>query len=359
MQWDIFCRVIDNFGDIGVCWRLAADLGHRGESVRLWVDDASALAWMAPNGAPGVEVHAWTAVVSFPAPGDVVVEAFGCELPSAFIAAMASRQPQPAWINLEYLSAEDYVERSHGLLSPQFSGPGAGLRKHFFYPGFTERTGGLLREPGLIDAQRAFDRDAWLSALGHARRPGEQVVSLFCYDGQPALPALLAHLADAPTLMLVTPGQATAQVAALLGLTPRPGGQADSGLLRLGWLPPLPQVQFDRLLWACDLNFVRGEDSFVRAQWAGQPFVWQIYPQGDGAHEIKLEAFLQRFLLGAEPELAARVRHLWHGWNGMAHGSGPWPPAQAWRPLVTGWRDGLLAQADLCTQLLGFVRQTG
>jgi hypothetical protein len=23
LHWDIFCRVIDNFGDIGVCWRLA------------------------------------------------------------------------------------------------------------------------------------------------------------------------------------------------------------------------------------------------------------------------------------------------------------------------------------------------
>ncbi len=60
MHWDLFCRVIDNFGDIGVCWRLAADLGARGESVRLWVDDASALAWMAPQGSAGVEVLRWT-----------------------------------------------------------------------------------------------------------------------------------------------------------------------------------------------------------------------------------------------------------------------------------------------------------
>ncbi|MEO7887531.1 MAG: elongation factor P maturation arginine rhamnosyltransferase EarP, partial [Polaromonas sp.] len=44
LQWDIFCKVIDNFGDIGVCWRLAADLASRGHKVRLWVDDASALA---------------------------------------------------------------------------------------------------------------------------------------------------------------------------------------------------------------------------------------------------------------------------------------------------------------------------
>lgn len=358
MQWDVFCRVIDNFGDIGVCWRLAADLGGRGEQVRLWVDDPSALAWMAPEGAPNVDVFLWAEAARLPAPGDVVIEAFGCELPPAFIEQMACRQPPPAWINLEYLSAEDYVERSHGLPSPQFSGPGAGLRKHFFYPGFTARTGGLLREPGLIEARLAFDRDDWLARHGYARLPGERVVSLFCYDN-PALPQLLAHATEAPTLLLVTPGAASAQIGALLEAAPQPGAVADSGLLRVGWLPALPQAQFDRLLWACDLNFVRGEDSFVRAQWAAQAFVWQIYPQGDGAHEVKLQAFLDRFLAGADDALASRMRSLWHGWNGMARTLGPWPPADAWRAHVKSWRDALLGQPDLCTQLLGFVRRTG
>ncbi|UZG45856.1 elongation factor P maturation arginine rhamnosyltransferase EarP [Caldimonas thermodepolymerans] len=359
MRWDIFCRVIDNYGDIGVCWRLAADLGARGEQVRLWADDLSALDWMAPHGAPGVEVQAWTTATRFPPPGDVVIEAFGCELPAEVVAGMAARQPQPAWINLEYLSAEDYVERCHGLLSPQFSGPGAGLRKHFFYPGFTPRTGGLLREPGLMAEQPAFDGDAWLAQLGFARQPGERVASLFCYRN-PALPTLLAQLAQAPTLLLVTPGLAAQQVAEALGLPVQPGRTAVAGNLRLGWLPPLPQTGFDRLLWACDLNFVRGEDSFVRAQWAGQPFVWHIYPQGDAAHEVKLDAFLDRFLADADPALAAPLRALWHGWNGMAPAlPASWPPADAWAAQVRRWRDGLLAQPDLATQLLRFVRQTG
>ncbi|WP_313335498.1 elongation factor P maturation arginine rhamnosyltransferase EarP, partial [Comamonas sp.] len=75
--WDIFCQVIDNFGDIGVCWRLAADLARRGCQVRLWVDDGSALAWMAPQGAPGVTVHPWPGAVPASGIADVVVEAFG------------------------------------------------------------------------------------------------------------------------------------------------------------------------------------------------------------------------------------------------------------------------------------------
>lgn len=202
MLWDIFCRVIDNHGDLGVTWRLARDLAARGHQARLWVDDASALAWMAPDRHDqheGVAVLPWPAGDVDAVPGDVVIEAFGCEVPPAFVARMAARRPAPRWVNLEYLSAEDYVERSHGLASPQFHGPGAGLVKHFFYPGFTARTGGLLREPDLLARRAAFDGAAWLAAHGWAPQPGERVVSLFAY-ANPGLPALLDALAQEPTL---------------------------------------------------------------------------------------------------------------------------------------------------------------
>ena len=153
MQWDLFCRVVDNHGDLGVCWRLAADLGSRGETVRLWVDDASALAWMAPQGATGVELRAWPEAEDEPEPGDVVIEAFGCDPPASFVARMATRARAPVWINLEYLSAEPYVARSHGLPSPQRNG----LVKWFFYPGFDAHSGGLLRERDLLAQREAFD----------------------------------------------------------------------------------------------------------------------------------------------------------------------------------------------------------
>ena len=40
LAWDIFCTVIDNYGDIGICWRLARQLRvDDGQRVRLWVDD--------------------------------------------------------------------------------------------------------------------------------------------------------------------------------------------------------------------------------------------------------------------------------------------------------------------------------
>jgi uncharacterized repeat protein (TIGR03837 family) len=352
-RWDIFCRVIDNFGDIGVCWRLASDLAARGERVRLWVDDASALAWMAtPEARARVEVIAWTATPPDLPPGDVVIEAFGCDPPAAFVARMAAMTSPPAWINLEYLSAEAYVERSHLLPSPVGSGPGRGLVKRYFYPGFTPRTGGLLREPELMAAREAFDRDAWLAAQGWARAPAERVVVLFCYPDPPALPALLAALATQSTLLLATPGAATAALHRL-SLPANVRGIA---------LPWLPQPAFDRLLWSADLNLVRGEDSFVRAQWAGAPFVWQIYPQHDDAHVAKLQSFLDRFFdAPGTPHGPWRdqVRTLWSAWNGLAPGPAQLPDLAAWRTACRAWRDGLVAQPDLASQLIALVAGTG
>lgn len=355
MLWDIFCNVIDNHGDIGVTWRLSAELAARGEQVRLWVDDPSALAWMAPDGREGVSVIHWNAQAPAVVPGDVVVEAFGCDPHEAFVAALAERTRregrQPAWINLEYLSAEGYVERCHGLPSPVMSGPAQGLVKRFFYPGFSARTGGLIREAGLAARQHDFDRADWLARLAPQLRSEngeaapelahERLVSLFCYE--PAvLPQLLRQLGQGHgpqrTRLLVTAGRAEAAVRSALAASsgaPRPA---------ISYLPLMPQPDFDALLWSCDLNFVRGEDSLVRALWAGRPFIWHIYPQDDGAHAAKLRAFLDWF--GASNSL--RAAH--EAWNGLG---GALPPLDipAWQPAAQDSRARLLGQEDLVTQL--------
>ena len=376
---DIFCRVIDNHGDLGVCWRLCADLAQRGHAVRLWVDDASALAWMAPQGCAGVTVHAWPddATLQVLAQdttfniGDVVVEAFGCELPEAFQALMA-QGTSPVWINLEYLSAESYVARSHGLASPVMSGPARGMTKWFFFPGFTPDTGGLLREPDLLNPrapdsntpsgitasqtrQAKFDRVAWLSALPLDKpiAEHERLISLFCYEPA-ALPDLLTQLsqADAPTRLLVTQGRPSAAVVAATHALHMPS--SGTGALHISQLTYLSQTDFDHLLWACDFNFVRGEDSLVRALWAGQPFVWHIYPQDDLAHHDKLRAF------EATLNMPANLRKFHAVWNGLE--TGPLPALS--RAVIDDWRawsrqtqQGLQTQTDLTSQLLLFVAQ--
>lgn len=348
LRWDLFCRVIDNHGDLGVCWRLARCLAAQGHAVRLFVDDASALAWMAPEAVAGtgrvegIEVLAWPAPGdAAPEPGDVVVEAFGCDPPAAFVALMTQRaqaHAQPVWINLEYLSAEAWVERAHGLPSPQANG----LMKWFFFPGFTPATGGLLREPGLRAQQLAFDGRAWLAAQGWEPQAHERVAFVFGYDN-PALPALQAELARQPTLLLLAPGPSQAR---LLG-TPAPAG------LRRIALPPVSQPDFDHLLWASDFNAVRGEDSLVRALWAGAPWVWQAYPQHDGAHQAKVEALLAR--LQAPPDVAA----LWRAFNGMGTHPLRLPAASAWQGAMAEAQAALGRADDLATQLVRFAVAQG
>jgi len=345
MRWDLFCRVIDNHGDLGVCWRLAADLGSRGEEVRLWVDDPSALVWMAPRGAPGVSVIGWTSPAPDLEPGQVVIEAFGCDPPAAFVARMAAHAAAPAWINLEYLSAEPYVERCHGLPSPQLQGPGAGMTKWFFYPGFTPASGGLLRG----DDSRPDDAAAWLTAQGVALRAGERRISLFAYADAP-LRALFDRLDTEPTLVLLTAGAAQAPALALFDDQRRRGRQ-----LRAHALPWFDQAGYDRLLRACDINFARGEDSIVRAMWAGAPFVWQIYAQADGAQAAKLEALLNLFLGHGPAAVAADARALWRAWNGLGAWPAALPEAAAWRALCGAWRRHLAAQDDLTSRLLRFL----
>lgn len=358
--WDLFCRVIDNHGDLGVCWRLARELGARGHAVRLWVDDASALAWMAPEGARGVQLRPWrepfdaAALAGLPR-ADVWVEAFGCELPPAFIAhgaQAAAGRPPPVWINLEYLSAEAWVARMHGLPSPVLQGPAAGWTKWFYYPGLTEQTGGLLREADLPARQQAFDRAAWLAAHGLPWR-GEHLVSLFCYE-PPALAAWLAQLdaAAQPTRLLVTAGRAAQAVRAAIEQEKDRSRRLDGrGQLSISYLPHWSQIDYDHLLWACDLNMVRGEDSLVRALWAGRPLVWQPYVQDDGAHRAKLQAMLDAL----DAPLDVRAFH--RAWSGIDAAPLPQPDWPAWAAGVQAARARLQGQADLTAQLIGFVQQ--
>ena len=351
--WDIFCTVIDNHGDLGVCWRLARQMQRAGASVRLWVDDARALDWMAPDAVcgltPGIAVLPWSQATQpqalAPLPrADVWVEAFGCHLPDAFIAhgvAGTGQSRPPTWINLEYLSAEEWVPRMHGLPSPVMSGPAKGWSKRFFYPGFTPDTGGLLRETDLPIRQQAFNRAAWRAAQAPDLPAGACLISLFCYE--PAgLPTFLHMLANTPHQLLVTPGRPLAAVQAAIQAMPAP-------LPAWRAVPYTDQEGFDALLWACDLNFVRGEDSLVRALWAGQPFVWNIYPQHDDAHHAKLDAFLNWL------QAPASLRRFHHVWNGMA--TGPLPTLDAatlaqWTSCAQAARQRLLSQTDLLTRLL-------
>ena len=363
-RWDIFCRVIDNYGDAGVCWRLARQLAaEHALEVTLWIDRVATLARLVPaiDAASDTQVASGVAVRPLiddappPRLPDMVVEGFGCGLPARYVDAMAAAATPPPWINLEYLSAEPWVDSAHGLASPH---PRLPLTRHFWFPGFTAKTGGLIREAGLLEA-----RDAW--RLRQARSADTLRVVLFCYANG-ALPALFDAWAegDERIVCVVPEGVATAALDAWLrGAVPHAGQRATRGRLAVEVVPFTTQDAFDRLLWAAGINFVRGEDSFVRAQWAARAFVWQPYPQEHDAHRLKLDAFVTRYGQALDAPARQALAAFWDAFNGEDGEAAvqAWP---AYRATVAAyeahgqrWADTLASLPDLATGLVDFWRR--
>jgi uncharacterized repeat protein (TIGR03837 family) len=418
-SWDIFCNVVDNYGDAAVCWRLARGLAQETHvPVRLWIDDLRPLTSLVPQldashahqTHAGVEICHWTKDADFGEPAEVVIDGFGAGVPELYAKLMAVRDARthaaapadaasgasaadggsgssqahaasrssmahevsgpstadaasgssatgtasgsstadtasesiaagtasgsstadtsPArslWIILEYLSAEPWVAEHHALPSPHPSLP---IPRYFFFPGFVAGTGGLLRERDLDARRDAFlhqprKRAAFWREVGFVP-PARyaMVVSLFGYENPAGVTELLEAWASGnkPVVVAVPESRISANVASHLGLTGTQlvGKVIRRGQLEVRFLPFLAQDRYDELLWASDWNFVRGEDSFVRAQWAERPFVWHIYPQSENTHLKKLEAFLQAYTHGLAPRVAEPFKALWRAWNGAA-----------------------------------------
>ncbi|EXI82118.1 MAG: hypothetical protein AW10_00803 [Candidatus Accumulibacter appositus] len=370
-DWDIFCQVIDNFGDIGVCWRLARQLRRERQlRVRLWVDQLETFRPLLPEVDPGrsiqdlhgVEIRRWESPFVSPLPAPVVLETFACRIPETFVAAMAQQRPPPVWINLDYLSAEAWVPGCHTLPSPH---PRLPLTKFFFFPGFTRATGGLLRERDLQARRQQFTADAeqqrvFWRRTGAAPPPvGSLRVSLFAYEN-PAIGELLPlwQAADTPVCCLAPLSRPLTAIEAYAGQALKAGDMVRRGALEIRILPFLEQNAYDQLLWLCDLNFVRGEDSFLRAQWAARPMVWHIYPQQEAAHLVKLDAFLDLYCADLPAASATAVRKFWHAWNLGRVDATHWQNFAASLPTLREhaqyWQEALAEEDDLSTRLLSF-----
>src|SRR5450830_364587 len=339
-RWDIFCSVVDNYGDIGVTWRLARQLVvEHACDVRLWVDDLRAFERMCPQvnvqleqqWQEGVDVRHWPAQWAATPSADVVIAAFACQLPPEYMEAMAACERAPLWMNLDYLSAEDWVVGCHRLPSVKFKG----VQKYFFFPGFRPGTGGLLREAGLLQQRQAFQQDAaaqqqFLQSLGVFPAAGARLMSLFAYENA-ALAGWLDVLATdgRATHLLVPEGRILGDMQRWLGVDRLAAGDVyQRDALTVQVLPFVRQEQYDRLLWCCEFNAVRGEDSFVRAQWAGRPLLWHIYRQEDDVHLDKLEAFLGLYTQGLSAQAKAAFEGWWRAWNTAGD------MALAWKTLL-------------------------
>ncbi|WP_323150965.1 elongation factor P maturation arginine rhamnosyltransferase EarP [Pseudomonas glycinae] len=371
-RWDIFCTVVDNYGDIGVTWRLARQLvSEHAVAVRLWVDDLRAFERICPEidigldqqWQQGVEVRHWPAEWQEADAADVVIAAFACQLPSVYMDAMAAREKPPLWMNLDYLSAEDWVVGCHGLPSVKYKS----VQKYFFFPGFQPGTGGLLRERGLLERRQQFQQDPkvqrqFLQGLGIVPAPDAQLISLFAYENAGLASWLDVLAADSkPTHLLVPEGRILGDVARWLGVESLAvGAMHVRQSLTVQVLPFVRQDQYDQLLWCCDFNAVRGEDSFVRAQWAGRPMLWHIYQQDEDIHLDKLDAFLALYTNRLSPAAAEVMNGLWRAWSAGQTIGDHWLEARKhWPELQENARAWCLEQAlqaDLATALVQFYR---
>lgn len=376
--WRIFCSVVDNFGDIGICWRLSRQLvAEHGIRVQLLVDDLTSFQRICPQVSAkisqqmiaGVEVLYWPPKQSselnwqqLPAAA-VVIEALACTIPEAYKEQMACQQPAPLWLNLEYLSAELWVEGCHALCSPQ--GQNA-LNKYFFFPGFSNKTGGLLFEQDLQQKLAAFKADKqaqqmFWQQLGVVSADFDFKISMFAYSHS-QFGDLLQQWQQLPGKVLcVIPhgdlaNELSKQYPQLLSTE-----RVQLNNLCLKVMPFLAQPDYDLLLAACDLNFVRGEDSIIRAHWAGRPFVWQIYRQQENAHLLKLQAFLERYCQQMSAPLAKSTQQFFMSWNTDSELALSWQVFFTLLPQIEEynllWRQQLLANGDLASNLVHFTKK--
>ena len=383
-RWDVICQVVDHYGDAGVCLRLARALAATpGREVRLLVDRPAVVLDLIRPPPPGdagygwrdrsgVRVLGWDALPGVAgAPADVVVETFGCELPPALQTPPPTGladQRSPVWLNLEHLSAEAWVEGCHGLPSPQ---PG-GRTRWFLFPGFTDRTAGLCgptTPPPALPATLARWADATAPAEPpETRRPDDAprdvarrplTGSVFCYRESP-LPDLLDAIQRGPReVRLLVPAGMPGTLGARR-LDDQPGAIWQAGRLTLIRIPFLDQDIYDALLAACDFNLVRGEDSFVRAQWAARPLLWAAYRQAGAAHLDKLDAWLAR----CDMPLAWAALQTW--FNGGVAGPAA-EPAALWADALASlgdteawaqtWRERLLTLPRLERTLAEFAER--
>lgn len=277
---DIFCTIVDNYGDGGFSYRLARSYKkrHPERTVRLFVDQPEALQHMRLAD-DRVEIVSQAVVPAVMAP--LVVETFGCTVPDPYLEKI--KKETKLWINIEYLSAEPWTANVHGKESPQGI---PGLKKIFYMPGFSANTGGILT-------------DFVSSATNTAN-----TVSVFTYRQD--FSALLNNLPPSTLLIFDTYAQDILR-------TQQNKFPQHTFIMQ----PFVSQDAYDTILAGSTLNLVRGEESLVRAILAGKPFLWQAYPQDNNHQLVKTAAFLELFKPHfSDARIFEAYRTLTQAWNG-------------------------------------------
>ena len=305
----------------------------------------------------GVEIFEWSKandVIQEGGSPDIILETFSCQLPQAYLEKLREANP-PLIVNVEYLSAEPWTIEAHGL--PSIPSNPSDLARYFYYPGFTPTSGGLLQGKSPLSSEDSTYIPRSVEHIFRQLRPKEEVpkVLIFTYGGQ-KLERLLDQIQETqtPLDLLICDEPNIKTVENWLGESLSEPKQR--GPIQYFAMPFVSQDDFDWLLNACDLNIVRGEDSFVRAQWAGKPFIWDIYPQDVDAHLVKLDAFLDIYLKDATLNTKRAVLESMY-WQDFSNW---WPHLRKMSLHAILWRSELIksqTNGDLAIRLRDFIQE--
>ena len=304
---DIFCEIIDNFGDIGVVYRISKELKKIFQNVRIRMvlnrleefkainKKVKDIDFQEIDGLICVtEKYVKENAETF-GTADVFIEAFGCNVPEEYI--KRAKENSKLWINLEYLSGEKWIEDFHLCESLIDSKT---LKKIFYMPGFSEKSGGVIIDSGFLERKEygKNNREKVLKKyFSHMDIKDKLIGTVFSYEKN--FDNLLEVLKDyeRETLLILMGEKTQKSFSEILQkkLIENFGKIVKYGKITMMYADFLSQEEYEEVISAADFNFTRGEDSFVRGILLEKPFMWHIYLQEEKAHMDKIKAFTERF----------------------------------------------------------------
>ena len=305
---DIFCEIIDNYGDIGVVYRTAKELQKifPESKIRVFLNRLdefkkinSQVIDLPSQNIDGIEYITFDYLrdnANELLTAQVIIEAFGCQIPKEYMEIAYDNSE--LLINLEYLSAEDWIEDFHLQSSPLGRGK---LKKVFFMPGFTEKSGGVIADSNYLERiqrvleNKEFYEKKYLSDIED--RENKIVGTLFSYEKNftPLLEDLKKLDKDVVILAMGEKTQDSLRKILKNFSIEDFRNSLKYGKIEIRFLNFLNQEEYEELINIVDFNFVRGEDSFIRAVLTGKPYMWHIYCQEEYAHMDKIEGFLDKY----------------------------------------------------------------
>lgn len=305
---DIFCEIIDNYGDIGVVFRTAKELQKifPKSKIRAFLNKLdefkkinSQVLDLPSQNIDGIEYITFDYLrdnANELLTAQVIIEAFGCQIPKEYMEIAYDNSE--LLINLEYLSAEDWIEDFHLQSSPLGRGK---LKKVFFMPGFTEKSGGVIADSNYLERiqrvleNKEFYEKKYLSDIED--RENKIIGTLFSYEKNftPLLEDLKKLDKDVVILAMGEKTQDSLRKILKNFSIEDFRNSLKYGKIEIRFLNFLNQEEYEELINIVDFNFVRGEDSFIRAVLTGKPYMWHIYCQEEYAHMDKIEGFLDKY----------------------------------------------------------------